>query len=88
MSNKKTEAALASLPTTHKKIAWLMQNAHEQPLSQVALASQVAVTPVWINNIVRGKRKPSDSLLQRIADFFGVSPISLWDNQRKKAVGI
>jgi ribosome-binding protein aMBF1 (putative translation factor) len=87
MANKK-ELSIATLKTTHAKISWLMKNTGDAPLSQVALAEQVAVTPVWINNIVRGKRKPSDSLLQRIADFFGVSAISLWDDRRKKAVGI
>lgn len=87
MANKK-EASISQLKTTHAKISWLMKNTGDTPISQVALASKVAVTPVWINNIVRGKRKPSDSLLQRIADFFGVSAISLWDDRRKKAVGI
>jgi len=78
---------LANIKTLGKKIAWLMRNRPE-PISQVGLAAAVGVTPVWINNLVRDKRVPSDELLSKIAKFFGVTPVSLFDDKRRKSLGI
>ena len=79
---------LASKKTIGAKIEYLLEFGKGKPVSQAELSREVSVSSVWMNNIVRGKKIPSDTLLQRIANFFGLKAVDLFDEKRKELLGI
>ena len=83
-----TTSALASKKTVGAKIEYLLENAFADRVTQAELSRRVGVSSVWINNVIRSKRQPSERLLTQIAEFFGIKPVMLFDDRRKKSLGI
>ena len=82
-----TKKQLDQRSTLAEKLTWLME-CRDKHISQVELAGEVGVTSVWINKILHDHERPSDSLLKRIAAYFSVPAVWLFDDDRKKSLGM
>lgn len=55
----------------------------KQSLSQSKLANLIGVSPVWINNIIRGDKFPSDEILCGIANTLNIKEEELFKVARR-----
>jgi len=50
----------------------------ERGLTSVRVAEAAGITPVYISNIITGRRTPTNDVLEKIADAMGVPFWQLW----------